>query len=143
MLNGLPSDDAADFFGLLSHKEADCFLTRMEKVEVDDIKHLLTYNKGSAGALMTTDVITVSEINKVNELIYCSKATTKILSNTFNTSRFALLSQKIELQNHEIIVMLEKNNDFPSRLNKVSSGREASRFGEGEGLALLFWLQMV
>lgn len=31
MLNELPSDDAADFFGLLTHKEADFFLTRMEK----------------------------------------------------------------------------------------------------------------
>ncbi|MBE9915154.1 magnesium transporter [Paenibacillus donghaensis] len=31
MLNELPSDDAAGFFGLLTHKEADFFLPPMEK----------------------------------------------------------------------------------------------------------------
>ncbi|GAA3406974.1 hypothetical protein GCM10020370_36200 [Paenibacillus hodogayensis] len=33
MLNELPSDDAADFFGLLPDQEADFFLTRMDQEE--------------------------------------------------------------------------------------------------------------
>jgi len=42
MLNDLPSDDAADFIGLLSRKEADDLLNQMDKVEADGIKQLLT-----------------------------------------------------------------------------------------------------
>ncbi|PUA34871.1 hypothetical protein C8Z91_33930 [Paenibacillus elgii] len=70
MLNELPSDDAADFFGLLSDKEADFFLDRMEKDEADDIKQLLTYKQGSAGALMTTDVVTVTGSDSVADVLY-------------------------------------------------------------------------
>lgn len=61
MLNELPSDDAADFFGLLSYKEADYYLEQMEKDEADDIKQLLQYEKGSAGALMTKDVVIMAK----------------------------------------------------------------------------------
>jgi Mg/Co/Ni transporter MgtE len=70
MLNELPSDDAADFFGLLSHKEADFFLTRMEKEEVDDIKQLLAYPEGSAGSLMTADVFTVASTETAAEVLH-------------------------------------------------------------------------
>ncbi|GMX61196.1 hypothetical protein Elgi_74930 [Paenibacillus elgii] len=69
MLNELPSDDATDFFGLLSSKEADYFLDRMEKEEADDIKQLLRYKKGSVGALMTTDVVTVTVSDSVADVM--------------------------------------------------------------------------
>ncbi|MEZ2661537.1 magnesium transporter [Aneurinibacillus aneurinilyticus] len=69
MLNELPPDDATDFFGLLSHKEADFYLERMEKDEADDIKQLLTYKKGSVGSLMTTDVVTVAEADSVADVL--------------------------------------------------------------------------
>jgi len=65
MLNDLPPDDATDFFELLSYKDADFYLERMEKDEADDIKQLLKYEKGSVGSLMTTDVVTVAKDNSV------------------------------------------------------------------------------
>lgn len=69
MLNALPSDDAADFFGLLTHRQADYFLDRMEKEEADDIKQLLAYQEGSAGAYMTTDVFTIDGADTVHEVL--------------------------------------------------------------------------
>ncbi|MFE4709874.1 magnesium transporter [Paenibacillus sp. NPDC056722] len=69
MLNDLPSDDATDFFGLLSHKQADFFLERMEKEEAEDIKHLLAYPKGSAGSLMTTDIYTIDGADTVTKVL--------------------------------------------------------------------------
>ncbi|MFF2014602.1 magnesium transporter MgtE N-terminal domain-containing protein [Paenibacillus sp. NPDC058177] len=45
MLNDLPSDDATDFFGLLSHKQADFFLERMEKEEAEDLSTCLPIRK--------------------------------------------------------------------------------------------------
>ncbi|MGE8205295.1 magnesium transporter [Heyndrickxia sp. NPDC080065] len=69
MLNELPPDDATDFFGLLSSKEADFYLERMEKDEADDIKQLLTYKKGSVGSLMTTDMVTVAESDSAADVL--------------------------------------------------------------------------
>ncbi|QOS99469.1 magnesium transporter [Brevibacterium sp. JNUCC-42] len=69
MLNELPPDDAADFFGLLTPQEADFFLDRMEKEEADDIKQLLTYLEGTAGSLMTTDVVRVDLSDSVSDIL--------------------------------------------------------------------------
>ncbi|RXZ80601.1 magnesium transporter [Paenibacillaceae bacterium] len=69
MLNELPSDDAADFIGLLTHKEADFFLTRMEQEEAEDIKQLLSYEEGTAGSLMTTEVFTVDQADRVADVL--------------------------------------------------------------------------
>jgi Mg/Co/Ni transporter MgtE len=69
MLNTLPSDDAADFFGLLPNKEADFLLNQMEKKEASDIKQLLTYQVETAGSLMTTEYVTVAQYESVEAVI--------------------------------------------------------------------------
>lgn len=69
MLNGLPSDDATDFIGLLSYQEADFYLDHMEKEEAEDIKQLLAYQEGTAGSLMTTEVIRIRMTDTITEVL--------------------------------------------------------------------------
>lgn len=69
MLNGLPSDDAADFIGLLSNQEAVFYLDRMEKEEADDIKQLLAYPAGTAGSLMTTDIVRIRLTDTIADVL--------------------------------------------------------------------------
>ena len=57
VLEAMDPDDAADLLGELAPGVAEQLLTLMEPDEADDVRRLLTYDDGTAGALMTTEPI--------------------------------------------------------------------------------------
>lgn len=59
MLKSLQADDITDFFGEIPDHIASFLLNKMEKHEADNIKLLLSYKEDTAGALMTTEFLTV------------------------------------------------------------------------------------
>lgn len=60
VFNHMYADDVADFLGELSDANAEQFLSRMDHEDAQDVKDLLAYPDESAGALMTTEFISVS-----------------------------------------------------------------------------------
>ncbi|BAU29338.1 Mg2+ transporter MgtE [Aneurinibacillus soli] len=68
MIDHMSSDDAADFLGLLSPKQVDFFLNRLEKETAEDIKQLLSYQVESAGSLMTTEFVSISVSDRVSDV---------------------------------------------------------------------------
>jgi magnesium transporter len=61
IIEEMDPDEAADVLGEMdSEQETEAILQLMDDPEeAADIKHLLSYEEGTAGALMTTDVVTV------------------------------------------------------------------------------------
>ena len=57
LLDALPMDDAAEFLEDLPEDVSDRLLDLMEPEEADEVRELLAYDEGTAGRLMTTDVI--------------------------------------------------------------------------------------
>ncbi len=60
VLGEMDPDDAADLLGELSPGVAEHLLTLMEPDDADDVRRLLTYPDGTAGALMTTEPIVLT-----------------------------------------------------------------------------------
>ena len=63
IIEEMDPDEAADILGEMDSPEAaDAILDRFEdREEAADIQHLLTYEEGTAGALMNSDVVTISQ----------------------------------------------------------------------------------
>ncbi|MFH1460064.1 MAG: hypothetical protein ABIG64_06825 [Candidatus Omnitrophota bacterium] len=57
VLNEMAPDDRANLFRDLPPKVMKKFFKLMKKEEVEDVRELITYEEGTAGALMTTDYI--------------------------------------------------------------------------------------
>ncbi|MCR6098185.1 magnesium transporter [Salipaludibacillus agaradhaerens] len=60
MLNELAADDITDFFGQIPDGIASFLLSKMGKKEANNIKQLLSYKEETAGAIMTTEFITLA-----------------------------------------------------------------------------------
>ncbi len=61
ILNEMAPDDRSKLFKDLSPKLMKKFLNLLKSEEVSNVKKLLTYRKGTAGSLMTTDVIEIKK----------------------------------------------------------------------------------
>ena len=57
VLNEMAPDDRANLFKDLPSKVIKKFFKLMKKEEVEDVRELMTYDEGTAGAIMTTDYI--------------------------------------------------------------------------------------
>ena len=69
ILEEMGPDDAADLVGDLSRERQAELLGLMEREEAEDVRELLAYDEGTAGGLMTTDFISVSEATTAREAI--------------------------------------------------------------------------
>jgi Mg/Co/Ni transporter MgtE len=65
----MPPDEAADLLGELPEKKSDELLNLMEPEEAQEVRELMDYEEGTAGALMTTEYIALSPDLTVNEAI--------------------------------------------------------------------------
>lgn len=54
VLEEMEPDEAADLLGDLPEEEAQGFMQRMDPEEAEEVRQLLTYEEGTAGAIMTT-----------------------------------------------------------------------------------------
>lgn len=75
LLEQMPPDDLADFLGELEEDEKNRILSLIEKREQKDLRKLLSYDKNTAGGLMTTEYIAFSKdltaraaLNRLGEL---------------------------------------------------------------------------
>ncbi|MCP4481685.1 MAG: magnesium transporter [bacterium] len=57
ILNDMAPDERVDLFQELNMEEMNKFFNLMEKEEVEDVKSLIHYEEGTAGSLMTTEVV--------------------------------------------------------------------------------------
>ncbi|MBU4310674.1 magnesium transporter [bacterium] len=63
------SDDGADVLGVLPHKKRDKILKLMDKKKAKEVQKLLIYDEKTAGGIMTTDFVTLSQDLKVREAL--------------------------------------------------------------------------
>jgi len=75
ILNDMSADDRADLFRELSHDLAEKFFSQMNKKEAEDVKRLLKYPEGTAGALMTTEYVPLYYKMTVEQAIEKIKST--------------------------------------------------------------------
>jgi magnesium transporter len=61
ILEEMPPDEVADILADLPEERAKEILTRMEKEEAEDVQELLGYDENTAGGLMTTEYVAVSD----------------------------------------------------------------------------------
>lgn len=61
ILEEMPPDEVADILTELPKERAEQLLSLMEKDEAEDVKELLAYEEDTAGGLMTTEYVAVSE----------------------------------------------------------------------------------
>jgi Mg2+ transporter MgtE len=69
ILEEMPADDAADILGELTTEQSDKIITLMEPGDAEDMRELMSYSDGTAGALMTTDYISLPACFTVQEAI--------------------------------------------------------------------------
>ena len=60
ILEDMPPDEAADILGELPVEKSEDLLQRMENKDAAEVRELMQYEEGTAGALMTTEYITFS-----------------------------------------------------------------------------------
>lgn len=61
ILDEMPPDEVADIVAELSEERAQELLGRMDKQDADDVKELMAYDEDTAGGLMTTEFVAVSD----------------------------------------------------------------------------------
>ncbi len=69
ILHELADDDAADLIGDLEPSEQDRILAALPAEEAVEIRELLAYDEESAGGLMTTDLVSISDVLTAEEAI--------------------------------------------------------------------------
>lgn len=69
ILEEMGPDEAADLVADLSEERQEELLALMEPEEASEVRELLAYNEETAGGLMTTDFITVSDDQTAGEVI--------------------------------------------------------------------------
>ncbi|HEA47457.1 MAG TPA: magnesium transporter [bacterium] len=62
-------DDGADVLGVLLHKKREKVLRSMDKKKAKEVQNLLAYDEKTAGGIMTTDFVTLSQDLKVRETL--------------------------------------------------------------------------
>ena len=94
----LDTDDAADIVGELPENLQEKVLSKIEDAEhSQDIRELLNYNEGTAGALMAKELVSVNEslsvINCVREMRKQAKEVTRVHSIYVTNSKNKLLGR--------------------------------------------------
>lgn len=69
MINHMPYDDIADFFAQLPESTKELYLSKMAKEEAEEVIQLLKYDDQTAGAIMTTEYISVSSMDTVGNVM--------------------------------------------------------------------------
>ncbi|MGE5530452.1 MAG: magnesium transporter, partial [Patescibacteria group bacterium] len=69
LLETMPADEAAEILGELPDEKAEEILSLMEAEQANEVRELLEYEEGTAGRLMTTDVLSLAEQLTVEEAI--------------------------------------------------------------------------
>lgn len=69
MMNNMSSDDAADFLGQLPEVQSQQILNRMSKEDAQNVKSLLAYPEKTAGAIMTTELISISSKDTTSDVM--------------------------------------------------------------------------
>lgn len=75
ILEIMDPDDAADILGDLPYDKAETLLRLMGVREEGEVRKLLGYRENTAGGIMTTETITVTEGMTVQEVIDCLRTT--------------------------------------------------------------------
>lgn len=65
VINNMSYDDIADFLGELPENKKELYLSKMDKEEAQEVIHLLKYEDQTAGAIMTTEFISVASSETV------------------------------------------------------------------------------
>ncbi|MCT8137025.1 magnesium transporter [Anaerobacillus sp. CMMVII] len=69
VINNMPYDDIADFFAELPESTKELYLSQMDKDEAAEVIHLLKYDDQTAGAIMTTEYISVASSDTVGNVM--------------------------------------------------------------------------
>jgi magnesium transporter len=69
ILEEMPPDEVADILADLPEERAQEILRRMEREEAEDVEELLAYDEDTAGGLMTTEFVAVSDELTAEECI--------------------------------------------------------------------------
>lgn len=69
VINNMSYDDIADFLGSLPEITKELYLSKMEKEEAEEIIHLLKYEDQTAGAIMTTEFVSVSSSETAGDVL--------------------------------------------------------------------------
>jgi magnesium transporter len=69
VINNMSYDDIADFLGELPELTKELYLSMMDKEEAQEVIHLLKYEDQTAGAIMTTEFISVATTETVGDVM--------------------------------------------------------------------------
>ncbi|MFC5712597.1 magnesium transporter [Thalassorhabdus alkalitolerans] len=69
MFNNMYADDVADFLGELQEDKVSAILKAMDKEDAQDVKELMAYEEGTAGAIMTKEFISIKATDTVADVI--------------------------------------------------------------------------
>ncbi|WP_202078419.1 magnesium transporter [Caldalkalibacillus salinus] len=69
MIGHMYSDDLADFLAELPEEKKRLFLSKMSKEDAEEVQHLLKYPEQTAGAIMTTEYISISVSDSVQDVL--------------------------------------------------------------------------
>ncbi|RMH08620.1 MAG: magnesium transporter [Nitrospirae bacterium] len=77
LLRHLPADDVAYILGVLPEERAQAILTLLKAEDSQEVAHLMTYPKGTAGSIMTTEFFSLPEETTAQEAIQRLQQATK------------------------------------------------------------------
>jgi len=69
MFNSMFTDDIVNFLSKLDRERSDALLHNLDKPKADKIKKLLSYEKETAGAVMTKELISISSADTVSDVL--------------------------------------------------------------------------
>lgn len=77
LLRNIPDDDVAYILGVLPEGRAQEILLLMKTDESQGVAHLMTYPKGTAGSIMTTEFLSLPEETTAQDALHCLQQATK------------------------------------------------------------------
>lgn len=69
MFNNMFTDDIVNFLSRLDHDRSETILQSMEDTKAEKIKNLMSYEKETAGAVMTKELISISSAETVSDVL--------------------------------------------------------------------------
>ncbi len=84
ILEEMGPNDAADVLADLPASKAQELLSLMEKEESEDVKELLAYPEDTAGGIMTTEYVSLSESLTVREAVERLRESARAVENVYN-----------------------------------------------------------
>src|SRR5699024_8772501 len=69
MFNSMFTDDIVNFLSKLDRERSDALMQNLDKPKADKIKNLLSYEKETAGAVMTKELISISSAETVSDVL--------------------------------------------------------------------------